>query len=714
MFTVILLSHTAQRRYAHWKEIFLPFIEDGHIAVTEWANPSSARSLAKAVPGLSEAVKGHDEWRLLVVGTGSEGALGDESADPANPFDFVGNWTINQPEGADHWSLNLEESPYPLVRLTYMVMGYPEMGTKTFFPDPSYWDRESRNRVYESDYVKDRGYEGVSEEEAKREFEALLPTKHDVQTHYHQDDYSEQEQRRYRDLIRRYEVKQSKPDELVLMAIRDPIAPRPTDELREAWQQGTKAVPSRFADRNDYHPSARFVLFDRPPEDHAAYDLGELRFWLSVLTLAINDIPASSFQAERLYRIDVEVSPQALSNTLNLHLGRLTSARDHLDKEVRRPKAMTRLDVEEVLEPKQVLVSFEHLSGDDLNVPIEGYGLARDKPSDEMGRWNDAYLQLESAVEVFNRKPKRVLAKAVEGTREARHAGSVPSEPMTRIEREELEEELANRAQALAAATTRDILDKRRLEDVLGTHRSNIRAAINQRMRSGTIWLGSGLVAFVWLAAYLPYLIQSFAGGFEAIAESFIVVLIILGVLFTIGLLVLLYMRKVLRDQLKEFNRELKNYVNSVKAGASAFADFLSGIETYMHGRAILDEQDRQELADKRRTLQLHANLDVIKAAIAREKSLIKSVGQPVEIRRMTQGTSEFEPWRSDSLSRLLTFPVAAGQCEFNNTGEYIDAPFVFVERLSLNSTALREDLTRQRILLEEMDPEVDREGSAP
>ena len=711
MFTVILLSQTAQRRYAHWKEIFLPFIEDGQIAVTEWANPNSATSLTQAVPGLVEAVKGHSEWRLLVIGTGSEGGIGEDRADPANPFDFAGNWTINQPDQSDPWSLHLNESPYPIVRLTHLVMGYPEMGTKTFFPDPSYWDQETRSRIYASEFIRSRGQEGVSAEEAKREFEALLPTKHDVQTHYHQDDYSEEEQRAYRKLAQKYQVHHSKPSELVLLAIREPLAPKPREELRDTWDQGAVTTLSRFAQRNDYHPAARFVLFERPAETHSGYDLSELRFWLSALTIAINDVPPSSLQAERQYRVDVEVSPQALSSTLNLHLGRLTSARDHLEKEIRRPKAMTRLDVEEVLEPRQVLVSFEHLSGDEMNVPIEGYGLARDKPNDEMGRWNEAYLQLDSAVEVFNRKPKRVLAKAVEETREARHAGPVPSEPMTRIEREELEEELANRAQALALATTRDILDKRRLDRVLATNRSRIRAAINQRMRSGTIWLGSGLVAFVWLAAYLPFLIQSFTGGFEAIVESFIVVLAILFVLFIIGWTVLLFMRKVLIDKLKEFNRDLKNYVNSVKAGASAFADFLSGIETYMYGRAILDEQDRQELADKRRTLQLHSELDVIKAAIAREKSLIKSVGQPVEIRRLTQGATEFEPWRLDSLSRLLTFPVTAGQCEFNSTGEYVNAPFSFVERLLLSSTALREDVTRQRILLDEINADHDAEA---
>jgi len=712
VFTVIVLSRTAQRRFDEWKEIFLPFIEDGRIAVTDWTHPNTPSDLARAIPGLAEAVKGHDEWRLLVVGTGSEGAFGQEASDPANPFDFVGNWAVNQPEGEDHWSLNLEDSPYPLVRLTHMVMGYPEMGTKTFFADPSYWDPKLQERIYESSYVEEKAKEGVSEEDARKEFRAQLPSRHDVQTHYHQDDYTDEEQKRYRELIRRYEVKQTRPDELVLLSVRDPVVSRPTDELREAWlrgsqsslwQRGAKGEQSRFVDRNDYHPSARFVLFDRPPEDHAAYDLGELRFWLSVLAIAINDIPASSFQAERLYKIDVDVDAEGLSETLNAHLGKLAAARDHLDRELRRPMQVTRLEIEEVLQPKQVYVSFDHLNGDELSVPSEGYGLSRNRPTDEMGRWNDAYLNLETSVEVFNRKPKRVLAQAVEMTRETRLNPTLPSELMSDIEREELEEELANRIQALASATTRDILDRRRLDEILKRQREEIRGAIRQRMSSGTIAMASSLVAFVWLAAFLPFLIQAFQGGGVAVAESFLVFLVILGVLFTAGLIVLLIMRKALQDRIRDFNQELKNYVHSVKAGASAFADFLSGIATYMHGRAILDDQDRQRRAGRRYRLKMLANLAVIKSTIAREKSLIKSVGRTVEIRRLNTGTSEFEPWRDDSLSKLLTLPVAPGQCEFNNTGEYLDAPFNFVDRLSLTPTVVREDLPRQKILMEEM-----------
>jgi len=712
VFTVIVLSRTAQRRFGEWKEIFLPFIEDGRIAVTDWTHPNTPSDLARAIPGLAEAVKGHDEWRLLVVGTGSEGAFGQEASDPANPFDFVGNWAVNQPEEEDHWSLNLEDSPYPLVRLTHMVMGYPEMGTKTFFADPSYWDPKLHERIYESSYVEEKAKEGVAEEDARKEFTAQLPSRHDVQTHYHQDDYTEDEQKRYRELIRRYEVKQTRPDELVLLSVRDPVVSRPTDELREAWlrgsqsslwQRGAKGEQSRFVDRNDYHPSARFVLFDRPPEDHAAYDLGELRFWLSVLALAINDVPASSFQAERLYKVDVDVDAEGLSETLNAHLGKLAAARDHLDRELRRPMQVTRLEVEEVLEPKQVYVSFDHLNGDELSVPSQGYGLSRNRPTDEMGRWNDSYLNLETSVDIFNRKPKRVLAQAVEITRETRLNPSLPSEVMSDIEREELEEDLSNRIQALASATTRDILDRRRLDEILERHRQEIRGVIRQRMSSSTIAMASGLVAFVWLAAFLPFLIQAFQGGGVAVAESFLVVLVILGILFTAGLTVLLIMRKALQDRIRDFNQELKHYVHSVKAGASAFADFLSGIATYMHGRAILDDQDRQQRAGRLHRLKMLANLEVIKSTIAREKSLIKSVGRTVEIRRLNAGTSEFEPWRDDSLSKLLTLPVAPGQCEFNNTGEYLDAPFNFVDRLSLTPTVVREDLPRQKILMEEM-----------
>ena len=49
-------------------------------------------------------------------------------------------------------------------------------------------------------------------------------------------------------------------------------------------------------------------------------------FWLAVLTVVINRIPASTLQAYKLYRLNVDISGEELSAMLNSHLNKMEAA----------------------------------------------------------------------------------------------------------------------------------------------------------------------------------------------------------------------------------------------------------------------------------------------------------------------------------------------------------------------------------------------------
>lgn len=705
MFTVILLSRDLKERYLLWKEIFQPFLETGQIAICDWNSGSDTQTLNDAVPGISEIIKGKNEWRLLAIGTATEGMRGGNFADPENPFDYIRNWRPEDDDDALPPGLSLEESPYPLVRLSHMLLGYPEMGANMFFSDRNYLDRATRKRVYESQFIEQRMADGLDQDAARWEFEASLPTQHDVQVHYHQGNFTEEEDRKYRHLIRKYEVRQSAPAEVVFVALRDPKPRRPTDELRSKWKQGERADHSQFVARNDYHPACRFVVFDLHAEDHSAFDLGELKFWLSILTVSINDLPASSFQAERLYEVDVDVSRKDLAHALNDHMGRLASARERLLREIERPRATVTLDVKDLLEERPVPVSFEHLSGEHLDVPTTGFGLATDRPVRETARWEQAHTQLLAAAEQFGRKPRRVLASAVEGMRNSRDHPDFPDEALSRIEREELEEELSQRARHLSDATTREILDPKRLSQLIERERKEIRAVIRERMTAKTITWSSLLVGAVWLAVFVPFVIAALNDGGVALAESLLVVLGVLGALFGSALAALIYMRHKLVSRLRKLNESLRKYVNDVKNKATSFGDFLGSLRTYMYGRALLDHDSRKAVLDHRRNQEYLQDLQRIQKIINREKSLVRSVNETVEIRRISNLNLELVAWSPEVLRELLALPRSTPgntRCTFTASGDRIEAPYDFVTALSLSDLAIREDHKRHRLLIEE------------
>ena len=710
MFTVILLSKTAREEYETWQELFLPFLEDGSLALCEWNHEPHVQTLSAAVPGLSEAIRGKDEWRLLVIGTGSEGRLRGDIADPENPFDYMDSWEDARGSSAPEGAFSVREASHPLVRLSHMLLGYPEVGVRDFAADTSYWDKERRERVYESDYIRQRMSEGLTEQDATNEFHELLPTRHDVQVHYKQKPLSDEDENEYRRLVKKYEVRQSRPTEVVFVSVRDPIPPRPVDELRAAWKRGERLQASTFVERNGYHPSCRFVVYDLQAQDHTAYELGEFRFWLSVLTLGINELPASALQTERLYSVDVDLDAHNLSVTLNSHLAELANARERLDWEIRRPRTASKLDVEDLLQETPVAVSFEHLQGDELSVPLSGYGLASDRPSSNMTLWEESFLQVESASEIFNRKPRRVLAKAVEGTREAQKEVPELDNPLTDIEREELEDELSHRIHRLTEATTRDILDRQRLHEILGRYRKLIRGTVLGRMSSSTILWSSVVVGIIWLVVFIPAFIQAADFGTAEVVGTGGIALGIAIVLSVVAYIMLRVMRRRLVNQLRDFNQALRSYVNGVRDGASAFAQFLTDVETYMKGRSLLDAEDERAKAERIRRQEFARDLNRIKDVMAREKSLVRSVGGSVEIRRISQSRIEVDTWSSRTLRRLLALAPKVRECAFNATGERVSAPFDFIDRLRLKDQNLKDNLTRQQELLENLRDNAPRE----
>jgi hypothetical protein len=705
VFTVIVLSRAARERYLNWKEIFQPYLEEGQIAICDWNAGQGVESLNDAIPDLSDTIKGRKEWRLLAVGTATEGLSGRDFADPENPFDYIENWRPQDDDGETPPGLSLEESRYPLVRLSHMLLGYPEMGTNMFFPDRNYWDRLQRRRVYESEYVAKRAEDGISEAHARQEFAEQLISQHDIQTHYRQGNFTEEQERKYRQLIRKYEVRQSAPTEVVFVAIREPKPQRPTDELRDAWQRGEHTENSQFVARNDYHPACRFVVFDLHSVDHSAFELGELRFWLSVLTISINDIPASSFQADRLYQIDVAFDSHVLAQTLNEHMGRLASARERLNREIERPQNTVSLDVKDFLQDRPVSVSFEHLSGEHLAVSTSGYRLANDHPVREMSRLDQSYADLLAAAEQFSRKPRRVLAKAVEGMRNSSEQPAFPTETLTRIEREELEEELSHQAHRLSDATTRDILDPDRLTRLIDKERDAIRDVIRERMGAKTITWSSLLVGAIWLAVFIPFVVAAFNDGGVALTESLLVVVGVLTALAGVALLTLFYMRRKLISRLRALNSALRRYVNDTKNKASAFGDFLGSLRTYMFGRALLDADSRKAERDRRQNQEYLRDLLRIQAIIDREKSLVRSVNEPVEIKRMSNINLDLVAWSPERLRELLALPPSAPGntgCVFNASGDRIQAPYDFVTRLFVSDLALRENHQRHRQITED------------
>jgi hypothetical protein len=685
MFTVILLSRAAQSSLERWRDLFAPFEEQGDLAFCTWNAGSSPRSLREAVPDLPAAIKGKREWRAIIVGTGDDTGAAQRTGPEFNPYDLDLR-TGPAPETApDSWG----PSPHAVVRLTHMLLGLPELGPKAFVPDPSYEDPRSRSRVYLSDFQAQ--HPELPEDEVLDLFNSHFLLGNDRQTRYRVLQPSPDEEEAHAALSRTYDLDQIPPIEVLLVSARITSRSAPSDLLELAWSSTDDRVASRFVERNNYPASSRFLVFDLKPPGHTEYDLNELLFAVSVLTLAVNDLPPSGLQSERLYEIELDIDKPALASLLNDHLGQLVRVREYIQTRLKDQRPRSGVVLREILPRVNVTVDFERLKGEGLAAPLTGYSLAADRPSDDGHRWQEAAGTLSSEAKRFMREPARALQQAVSEAR-AREATLASDEArLTDIDIAELEIELTSRSDGLVRKASGISVTTAQLDRLITDHSARISNAIHERMRWRSIAMASTVVLGAWLIALIPYLIAALFDGGVNLAESFLLAILVVGVVATAGVITLEVMRRRLIALVRNLNRDLRDFVARVGRGASEYSEFLSDLVTYASGRRrLLDEQVRvkQRGAEK---VQLHRLLRRIEDRIETEKSLVRSLDQPIQIEQGGHVVADVEQYGASRAGRVLLWPSGRTLCEFNRSGDTVKAPYAFVTRLAITDLALSE-----------------------
>lgn len=687
MFTVILVSRAAQASLDRWRDLFTPFEQQGLIAFCTWNAGSSPRSLREAAPDLPGAIKGKREWRAMVIGTGEETTTLRRTGADFNPFDLAteeyGSTSIPTTVG--------EPSPHAVIRLTHMLLGIPELGPKGFEPELSYEDPETRSRIYYGDFAA--RHPDLTEDEAKDRFEAQFLLGHNRQTNYRVIHPSPTEVEAHSALARMYELDQIPPTEVLLMATRVSSRGAPADLLELAWSSGESKVSSRFVERNNYPASTRFLVFDLKPPGHTEYDFNELLFALTVLTIAVNDVPSSGLQAERLYQVELDVDKPDLADMLNDHLGQLVRVRDYIQTRLKDERVRSGVVLREVLPRTSVTVDFERLKGEGLAVSLSGYSLASDRPGDDPSRWQESVGALRAEAARFMRLPARALQQAVLEARAKEASLATDATPLTDIDVAELEVELASRSDGLVRKASGISVTSEQLEDLIKTNDARITGAIHERMRWGSIMMASGVVLGAWSIALVPYLIAALFDGGINLAESLLLTVVVLGLVATVGLLTLEFMRRQLLSLIRHLNRDLRDFVSQVGRGAEEYSEFLSDLVTYASGRRRLLSERRRVSHRHAEKLHLHRLLRRIEERIDTEKSLIRSLDQPVQIEQGGHVVADVEQYGAFKAGQVLLWQPGRTVCEFNTSGDKVLAPYAFVTRLEVRDLAISEPL---------------------
>lgn len=685
MFTVIFLSRAAQASLERWRDLFTPFEEQGDLAFCTWNAGSSPRSLREAVPDLPAVIQGKREWRAIVVGTGDDTAASRRTGVDFNPFDLSardGHWQEASGNSGGH-------SPHAVVRLTHMLLGLPELGPKAFIPDPSYEDPLSRTRIHLSEYRAT--HPELTDEEALAQFNVQFLLGNNRQTRYRVVQPSPDEEATHAQLSQTYDLDQIPPIEVLLVATRVTSRTTPSDLLELAWSSSAERVMSRFVERNNFPASSRFLVFDLKPPGHTEYDLNDLLFAVSVLTLAINDLPPSGLQAEHLYEIQLDIDKASLAVLLNDHLGQLVRVREYIQTRLKDQRPHSGVVLREVLPRINLTVDFERLKGDGLSAQITGYSLAADRPSDDSHRWQESVATVSAEAKRFMREPIRALQQTVSEARIREASLATDEASLTNIDIAELEVELAARSDGLVRRASGISVTTAQLDRIIKDHNATISGAIHERMRWRSIVMASAVVLGAWAIALVPYLIAALFDGGVNLAEALLLSIIVIGAVTAAGLITLEVMRRRLIALIRGFNRDLRDFVAKVGHGASEYSEFLSDLVTYASGRRLLLAERLRVKQRRSEKLQLHRLLRRIEERIETEKSLVRSLDQPLQIEQGGHVVADVEQYGASRAARVLLWPAGRTVCEFNHSGDKVKAPYSFVTRLAVTDLALTE-----------------------
>lgn len=667
MHTVIILNKHSSDLLKDFKFLFKPFVDEGIVSFCDWNE--SGTDVKTSVPDLYRLIKGKPDWRAVVIDTDSMCEhLSGPVADEKNPFDFPTEVLDDMPR----------ESNVPMVRLAHMICGYPTAVTKNFVKGFEFFDPELNG-------IRRIPEEGLTET-AITELEEHYG---ELKSIYMEEVIPEEIIKAREALVEKYDFTDVRPRELIFVGTRKHRVDE--DHIYASWKTQLEMSSSNFCERNNYPTSCRFVCYSITNRENSRYMRELIEFWLSVLTLAINRVSASTLQAYKLYRLSVDISNEELGDLLNKHLNKMETAYSFIQERLRvRPEYS--FAPEDNLVPKQEIpVIFEGISGRELYMETKRIGLSRDCPEDELKLWNSDIIEKKKEIAKYMKAPRRAIDKASQHLKSRTESFYGDEFELDEFQVADLQEEIDRLEQEVLACDTRSIIDYQKIKSEMEDVDREVKKDIAFRMSKNLV-IGTGLAAlFVYMVGFFPYLINSMKLGGKEFQASLLLVVGALTATAMGGLIALFILRHRMIKSMERFNSLVKKLVNGVNASAHKFEEYFSIVCSYMKAQSVFAGIRLKKDSVTSSKFLLRAHKQALKVSMERDEELLASYGirrEPEPERNVTTFFNEAKMPKDNLLYFYETCKVDA-EIPINNTGDLVRAPYKFISKFKVE----REDI---------------------
>ena len=549
MYTVVIADKAMMDRLTDYRVLFEPFEKEGQLDFCYW---EPERFDIDALPSLRSLIDNRLRWRALIL-------INPLSAD--NPYDFPEACAPTPSAG------ERTVSDHPVVRLTQLLGGMRRYVT----------------------------VEADAPAEPAPEDPAVVATPFHFQTHAVPDA-----------LQTKLRLPVRPPESINLLAMRDIANRDDWTATQKSWNLTLEQNASAFWERCEYPDSCRFMVFDVAEDFDALLETDVFRWWMAVLTFAVNQFTPSSLQAYRLYRLNVQLDDQKLRRTLEKMRAKMLSLTAILDQRralVENDNAnatdsgLPALDV-------TIPVSFSGLVNTCQSMDLRQIGFTSDSPGREEAVWSQweqsAYENLHEALKL----PRRTLERA---SAQARAETALPDEtlpPFNDQVLEDLQERVEKREVKVVSNQINALLLGASVREELSGDAERVRGVLRTRFSSRAL---QGSVA-VLAAALLPFSLRYLLDNAAANPASILIVVgyaVLMALVLWITLLVL---RRRLTSAIRAFERHVDAIVQRIITSAKSSGEYLSDVCSFMRGNALLNAllRSRRENADEELPARRH------------------------------------------------------------------------------------------------------------
>ena len=362
--------------------------------------------------------------------------------------------------------------------------------------------------------------------------------------------------------------------------------------------------PVPAIDEDDLSPEAQELRRIREESERRS-SAEWLRFWVSVLTLLVADLPSDNLKPYRLYRLCVTMDSDGAKRMFNKRYSEWIGARDHVLRQMDvESKQLIRDEFEFSDMPNcitNISVDFDLVNETDLFAKPERVGIIRDEPANDQSVWTGQRKRIASTLGTLLRAPRRALRLA---SKRFRNQSFLEPEALeycilNQTEIENLEDELLADEIRLAQTTGRRAFRMKSYDNSLERQSQLVRNKIERRSVR-RLMLGALIVSLLAVVLGLvPYFLGLWLGLHEGLGAFVTLVIYAATMLVVVGA-TLIWQQRAVRQGYVDFNDWMRSAVSVMRMETKRLSERISGYATYRKRWSILERQSHRSDPTKR------------------------------------------------------------------------------------------------------------------